>query len=70
VDQRGRGQFPILDEQIDAVLAAIEKAKGMTDANVHFRTCVQAGGAFGLYPIRLSYYFQNAYARTSIRLTR
>lgn len=52
-----QGQFPILDEQIDAVLAAIEKAKGMTDANVHFRTCVQAGGAFGLYPIRLSYYF-------------
>jgi FkbM family methyltransferase len=56
-----QGQFPILDEQIDFVLGAIEHAKGMNDSNVHFRTCVQAGGAFGLYPLRLADYFEKVW---------
>jgi len=54
-----QAQFPILDEQIDFVLGAIEKSKDMNDANVHFRTCVQAGGAFGVYPRRLADYFDH-----------
>jgi FkbM family methyltransferase len=56
-----QGQFPILDEQIDFVLGAIEKSRAMNDANVTFRTCVQAGGAFGVYPRRLADYFDHVW---------
>lgn len=48
-----QAQFPILDEQIDAVLEAISHVNG----NQHM--CVQAGGCFGMYPIRLAYHFNN-----------
>lgn len=52
-----QGQFPILDEQIEAVLAA----KHHRHPDLKLRTCVQAGGAFGLYPIRLSMYFDKVW---------
>ena len=48
-----QGQFPILDEQIDTVLAAIRSRH----PDLQLRTCVQAGGAFGLYPLRLADHF-------------
>jgi FkbM family methyltransferase len=55
-----QGQFPILDEQIEFVIGAIEKANGWEDGNPdHLRTVVQAGGCFGMYPIRLSHHFDN-----------
>lgn len=54
-----QGQFPILDEQIDFVLSAIEDANGWERGNPDYlRTCVQAGGAFGLYPRRLADHFE------------
>ena len=54
-----KGQFPILDEQIDCVLGAIEEANGWDVGNPgHLRTCIQAGGAFGVYPRRLADYFK------------
>ena len=57
-----QGQFPILDEQIDFVLSAIEVANGWSRGNPeHLRTCVQAGGAFGVYPRRLSDYFDKVW---------
>lgn len=55
-----QGQFPILDEQIDFVLGCIEDSKGWERGNPdNFATVVQAGGAFGMYPIRLADYFDN-----------
>lgn len=48
-----QGQFPILDEQINTVLAAIRSRH----PDLQLRTCVQAGGAFGLYPLRLADHF-------------
>lgn len=52
-----QGQFPILDEQIDAVRAAIHAIR----PNLRLRTCVQAGGAFGMYPLRLADYFEKVW---------
>jgi FkbM family methyltransferase len=46
-----QGQFPILDEQIDYVLERVKDR----------RVCVQAGGAFGLYPLRLADYFDKVW---------
>jgi hypothetical protein len=46
-----QGQFPILDEQINAALFYTENR----------RTCVQAGGAFGLYPLRLADHFEKVW---------
>jgi FkbM family methyltransferase len=42
-----QNQFPIMDEQISSVL----------EHTPFVRTCIQAGGAFGMYPLRLSHYF-------------
>jgi FkbM family methyltransferase len=56
-----KGQFPILDEQIDTVLDAVVEAGSMTGDTTDFRTCVQAGGAFGMYPLRLCDYFQKVW---------
>ena len=39
-----------LDSQVEAVTAALEPL-------LHPRTCVQAGGAFGLYPLALAQHF-------------
>jgi FkbM family methyltransferase len=44
-----QGQFPILDDQIEFVVPHCKDT----------RTVVQAGGAFGMYPIRLSHHFDN-----------
>lgn len=52
-----QGQFPILDEQIDYVLEAIRSRH----PDLQLRTCVQAGGAFGMYPLRLSDYFKKVW---------
>ena len=52
-----QGQFPILDEQVHAVIGAIRHRH----PDLKLRTCVQAGGAFGMYPIRLSMYFDKVY---------
>lgn len=56
-----QGQFPILDEQIDCVLNTTRKylhsRVGLGECAQ--RTCVQAGGAFGMYPLRLSHHFQH-----------
>lgn len=52
-----QGQFPILDEQIDFVLEAI----GTMTEHGNQRTCVQAGGAFGMYPIRLAHHFEKVW---------
>lgn len=46
-----QGQFPILDEQIDFVLNHVKDR----------RVCVQAGGAFGMYPLRLADYFDKVW---------
>jgi len=51
-----QNQFSILDEQIDTVLDALQWNK---DGNQ--RTCIQAGGAMGMYPLRLSYHFLKTY---------
>ena len=58
-----QGQFPILDEQIDFVLNAMAKTQfDKKEVGVSGqRTCVQAGGAFGLYPRRLSDHFEKVY---------
>jgi FkbM family methyltransferase len=55
-----QGQFPILDEQIDFVLGAMQRVRSHTGSRPG-RTCVQAGGAFGMYPLRLSYHFDKVY---------
>lgn len=56
-----QGQFPILDEQIEFVLNAsgeyLRSRVGLGENSQ--RTCVQAGGCFGMYPIRLSHHFDN-----------
>lgn len=55
-----QGQFPILDEQINYVLdAVLYNSKDKLDDRR--RTCVQAGGAFGLYPLRLADYFEKVW---------
>jgi FkbM family methyltransferase len=65
-----QGQFPILDEQIDFVLEAVRGMKlrkegasggGFRAENLNLRTCVQAGGAFGVYPRRLADYFDHVW---------
>lgn len=48
-----------LDSQVDAVMKAIIVSKGWRDGAITFRTCVQAGGAFGLYPLALSTFFNH-----------
>ena len=52
-----QGQFPILEEQVGMVLGAITKRR----PDLKLRTCVQAGGAFGLYPLRLSLNFRKVW---------
>lgn len=49
-----QGQFHILDEQIDTVLEAISRTQ-----HGNQRNAVQAGGCFGMYPIRLAYHFEH-----------
>lgn len=49
-----QGQFPILDEQVEAATDAVAKA----GKDIPPRTVVQAGGAFGIYPLALSHYFE------------
>lgn len=55
-----QGQFPILDEQIDFVLSAMQRVRSHTGSKPG-RTCVQAGGAFGMYPLRLADHFDKVY---------
>jgi len=52
-----QGQFPILDEQIDFVIGAIRHRH----PDLKLRTCIQAGGAFGLYPLRLADHFEKVW---------
>ena len=54
-----QGQFPILDEQIDMVLDAV--ASNPHTTGIPPQVCVQAGGAFGLYPLRLADYFEKVW---------
>jgi len=54
-----QGQFPILDEQIDFVLDAV--AANPHTTGIPPQVCVQAGGAFGLYPLRLADYFEKVW---------
>ena len=51
-----QNQFKILDEQIDEVLDGIYHTK-----HANQRTCIQAGGAFGMYPIRLAHHFEKVW---------
>lgn len=58
-----KGQFPILDEQINFVL---EKARPYLHGRTPLgqcaqRTCIQAGGAFGTYPLRLADHFEKVW---------
>jgi FkbM family methyltransferase len=46
-----QNQFAIMDQQIDEVLRHCTKK----------RICVQAGGAFGMYPLRLAYHFHRVH---------
>ncbi len=58
-----QNQFPILDEQIDFVLNTtheyLKTRVGL--GQVCQRTCVQAGGAFGMYPLRLCDHFDKVW---------
>lgn len=46
-----------LDEQVDAVIATCRSRW----PDVKLRTAIQAGGAFGLYPLALAYHFSKVY---------
>lgn len=46
-----------LDEQVDAIIKVMRKQR----PDVQFRTAMQAGGAFGLYPLALAYHFSKVY---------
>lgn len=52
-----QNQFGIMDEQIDAILAIIGNQ----------RTCVQAGGAMGMYPLRLADHFEKVFTFEPLR---
>ena len=46
-----------LDEQVDAVIATIRKQH----PDIMLRTAIQAGGAFGLYPLAIARHFAKVY---------
>lgn len=51
-----QNQFSIMDEQIDIILELISRTE-----HGNQRTCVQAGGAFGMYPLRLADHFEHVF---------
>lgn len=51
-----QNQFPIMEEQVQAVVKAVIEHKSDQP-----RTVIQAGGAFGMYPLRLSYFFERVF---------